>query len=129
MISRSKPKSWSLQILVVSPKVILSVAALLLGACSGNDPVSRGADLFVDVGCHACHQDTSNDLAPTLVGLWETQVALNDGTTVVADAQYVRSSIVNPPADVVAGWEPRMPFFPLNEEEVDVLVQYVRSLG
>ncbi len=105
------------------------VAALAAAACSGSESVSDGAALFVDVGCHTCHQQTSNDLAPTLVGLWETQVTLNDGTTVEADAQYVRRSIVNPPVEVVAGWEPRMPFFPLTEEEVDLLVDYVRSLG
>lgn len=68
-------------------------------------------------------------MAPTLVGLWETQVALSDGSTVIADAEYVRRSIVNPPADIVAGWEPRMPFFPLDQDDVDTLVEYVRSLG
>lgn len=107
---------------------ILLVTSLTLAACSGGDPVSEGADLFADVGCQTCHQDTSTDLAPTLVGLWETQVALEDGTTVIADADYVRRSIVNPPSDVTAGWEPTMPFFPLDPDEIDVLVEYVRSL-
>lgn len=106
----------------------LLVAAVSLAACSGGEDVSRGAELFVDVGCQTCHHDTSNDLAPALAGLWGTQVALNDGTTVIADAQYVRRSIVNPAADIVAGWEPRMPFFPLDPDEIDVLVEYVRSL-
>ena len=108
--------------------ILLLVTSLSLAACSGDDPVSRGADLFTDVGCQTCHQEPSSDLAPTLVGIWESQVALNDGTTVIADADYVRRSIVNPPADVVAGWEPSMPFFPLDQDEIDVLVEYVRSL-
>lgn len=108
--------------------ILLLVTSLSLAACSGGDTVSQGADLFTDVGCQTCHQDTSNDLAPTLVGIWESQVALNDGTTVIADADYVRRSIVNPPADVVAGWNSSMPFFPLDQDEIDVLVEYVRSL-
>lgn len=103
------------------------LVGMILAACS-DDPAVKGAALAQDIGCFACHADTSNDLAPTLHGLWGTEVPLADGTTVVADSDYVRRSIVNPPADVVAGWEPRMPFFPLNEDEVDLLVEYVRSL-
>ena len=100
---------------------------MILAACSG-DPASEGAALAQDIGCFACHAETDNDLAPTLRGLWESEVPLADGTAVVADSEYVRRSIVNPPAEVMAGWEPRMPFFPLNEDEVDLLVEYVRSL-
>ena len=88
-----------------------------------------GPALAKDVGCLTCHTEQSNDLAPTLHGLWGTQVALTNGSSVTADAEYVRRAIVNPPADVVAGWDPTMPFFPLDQEEVDMLVEWVRSLG
>ena len=81
-----------------------------------------------DIGCLTCHTEQSNDLGPTLNGVWGSEVALADGRFVTADAEYIRRSIVNPPADVVAGYEGTMPFFPLNEEEVDMLVEWVRTL-
>ena len=108
---------------------LLAVAPLSLAACSGDDADATGADLARDFGCLVCHTETGSDLAPTLKGLWGSKVALSDGTTVTADADYVRRSIVNPPADVVAGWEANMPFFPVDEDQVDLLVEYVRSLG
>lgn len=100
----------------------------MLAACSV-DLAVEGAALAKDIGCLSCHTEVSNDLAPTLNGLWESQVPLADGTTVVADAEYVRRAIVNPPSDVVAGWDATMPAFYLDQEEVDQLVEYVRSLG
>lgn len=99
----------------------------LLAACGG-DPAKEGEALAKDIGCFSCHAETSNEMAPTLHGLWGTSVALDDGSTVIADAEYVRHAIVNPPAEVVSGWSGAMPFFPLNEEEVDQLVEWVRSL-
>lgn len=88
-----------------------------------------GAELFVEVGCQACHGDNDTDVAPTLEGVWGTEVALVDGRTVVVDEAYVRKALTEPNADIVDGYEPRMPIFPLNDSEVDKLVDYVRSRG
>jgi cytochrome c oxidase subunit II len=58
-------------------------------------------------------------------------VKLADGRTVVADDNYVRESILNPTAKVVAGWDPVMPTFQgqVTEEQLSQLIAYVRSLG
>jgi cytochrome c oxidase subunit II len=111
--------------------IVATVAMLTLTACSGqSDGDLSGVDLATEVGCTACHGDVGTDLAPTLHGVWGNEVNLADGTTLVADETYVRRSILDPSADIVAGYETRrMPTFGLSESEVDRLVDYVRSLG
>ena len=56
---------------------------------------------------------------------------LADGRTVQADENYVRESILNPGAKVVAGFNPIMPSFQgqVSEESLMALVAYVKSLG
>lgn len=52
------------------------------------------------------------------------------GRTVIADENYIRESILDPPAKVVSGFEPIIPTFPgLGEEDVNALVEYVKSLN
>ena len=49
----------------------------------------------------------------------------------MADEAYIRESIVNPQAKVVAGFQPIMPTFQglVTEEQLLQLIAYVRSLG
>ncbi|MFZ0014303.1 MAG: c-type cytochrome [Acidimicrobiia bacterium] len=106
------------------------VAVLFLAACGGPSTVElTGAELATEVGCFACHTETDTDTAPTLHGIWGTDVMLESGATVTVDEAYVIRSIVEPGSDIVAGYEARMPVFPLDDSEVDRLVEYVRSLG
>ena len=48
----------------------------------------------------------------------------------MADADYVRESILNPTAKVVDGYQPIMPTFQglVTEEELLQLIEYVKSL-
>jgi len=50
---------------------------------------------------------------------------------VLADENYLRESILNPPAKIVAGFAPLMPSYrgQLSYEQVDQLVSYIKSLG
>jgi cytochrome c oxidase subunit 2 len=63
-----------------------------------------------------------------VVGIWGTDVQLADGRSVTVDDAYVRRSITEPGADVVEGYNPIMPTLPLTDDEVDRLVDWVRSL-
>lgn len=105
--------------------------ALVLGACGseGEGSGQNPEDLAADVGCMACHTDTDTSVAPTLHGIWATESELADGRSVAVDEEYVRRSIIEPSADVVAGYDPIMPAVPLEESEVAQLVEWVRSLG
>lgn len=104
---------------------------VFLAACGDGESTDdlTGAELFVEIGCQACHTDADTDLAPTLSGIWGSVVLLEDGRTVTVDEAYVRRSITDPGADIVAGFDARMPTFGLSESEIDRLVDYVRSLG
>lgn len=102
----------------------------MLSACGG-EPSSdlSGEALAAEIGCLSCHTDTSTQIAPTLHGLAGTEVALEDGSTVVADSAYIRRSITDPSAQIVEGYRAAMPRFDLSEEEIDRLVDYVEGLG
>jgi cytochrome c oxidase subunit 2 len=94
-----------------------------------NTESPTGEQLALEVRCLSCHtdQDTS---APAHAGrLWGTYVQLADGRTVAVDDEYVTRSITEPGADVVEGHNPIMPTFPLEDDEMDHLVDWVRSLG
>ena len=109
---------------------LVATGLLVLAGCGGGSTEDlTGAELFVEIGCHACHGDVDTEVAPTLEGVWGSEVSLTDGRTVVADETYVRKSITDPTADTVDGFEPRMPTFTLTESEVDRLVDYVRTRG
>lgn len=108
------------------------VAVFLVAACSAErssgEPLS-GEALAEDLGCRACHTDADTDLAPTWIGLWGTEVPLEDGSTVVADEAYVRKSIEEPSSDIVAGYGASMPVIEMTEQEKVTLVEYIESLG
>ena len=63
-------------------------------------------------------------------GLYGAQVLLADGTSVVADDAYIRESILQPNAKIVAGYQPLMPTFQgqLTEEQILALTAYIKSL-
>ncbi|MEE8146860.1 MAG: hypothetical protein V3T24_04595, partial [Longimicrobiales bacterium] len=55
---------------------------------------------------------------------------LASGDTVVADEVYVRESILNPAARVVAGYQPLMPTYQglVSEEQIIALIASIESL-
>jgi cytochrome c oxidase subunit 2 len=58
-------------------------------------------------------------------------VQLQGGRTVIADAGYLRESITNPQAKIVAGFQPIMPTFKglVSEEGIGQLIAYIKSIG
>jgi len=92
---------------------------------------SQGERLFQQLGCNGCHRADTLARAPRLDGLYGQTVRLQDGSQVLADDTYIRTSIINPSGQVVDGWQPIMPTFQgqLSEEQLLTLVEYIRSIG
>ena len=91
---------------------------------------ATGSQLFAKGGCAACHSLAGEKgTGPALNGLFGRDEALADGTTVKADENYIRESIVNPTAKVVAGYGPVMPPFAgtFSDDELNSLVQYIKE--
>jgi cytochrome c oxidase subunit 2 len=83
------------------------------------------------LGCATCHRSDTQGRGPNLNGVYGKPVLLDDGRTVMADENYIRESILNPTAKIVAGFKPIMPSFQgqVSEESLMALVAYVKSLG
>jgi len=91
----------------------------------------EGRKLFFKYQCTSCHSADALARGPVLESLYNRPVPLQNGRTVVADEAYLRKSIVDPDADVVAGFEPIMPPFQgqITEEELIRLIAFIKSLG
>jgi cytochrome c oxidase subunit 2 len=101
----------------------------LAGGATGS-PAQEGEKLFQSLACITCHRADSQGRGPRLEGLFGRTVRLTGGATVVADADYVRESILSPTAKVVDGYQPIMPTFQglVSEEGVMQLIAYIQSL-
>jgi cytochrome c oxidase subunit 2 len=113
------------------------LVATAVAACGDDDDADvpsglsaearRGAEISDDNGCAGCHR--SGAVGPSWEGLYGSTVGLDDGTTVVADDEYLARAITDPDADVVAGFDVSMPDNDLDDEEVAAVVAYIRELG
>jgi cytochrome c oxidase subunit 2 len=92
---------------------------------------AQGKDLFRRYGCSGCHEAGGTVRAPRLEGVFGSPVPLSDGSVVIADERYVRDSILDPKAQVAAGYAPVMPTFAgqVGEDDLAKLVAYVESIG
>lgn len=106
--------------------------AWLSGNANLESPITAGEKLFQSSGCVSCHQGGgSGGRGPSLIALYGKQVELDNGQSVTADEEYIRESILNPRAKIVAGYAPIMPTFQgqFTEEQVLQLVAYIKSLS
>jgi cytochrome c oxidase subunit II len=105
--------------------------AWLAGGAPGESLAAAGAKRFVEHACNTCHGDLPGARGPSLAGIFGKQIHLASGQTIVADESYIRESIVNPQAKLVAGYPPIMPTFQglISEEGLLQLVAYIKSLS
>ena len=128
--------------------VVLGVAAvgvsLWLGIGGGARPqerapeappnpemVAAGKMLHLTRGCVTCHTtDGSPGMGPTLADVYGKTQRMADGREVVADAAYLRRSIIEPKAEIVPGYAAEMLSYKqvLSEKEIAALVAYYKSL-
>ncbi len=99
------------------------------GASNLTPLAAAGQQIFQQRGCVACHR--SGGVGPELDGLFGSTVQFADNSTATADENYIRQAILEPNAQIVAGYSPVMPSFQgqLSEEELVQLVEYIKSLS
>ena len=101
-----------------------------LSGGGGLSMAARGEQLFQQLACVSCHLGDGTGRGPSLAGLFGSEELLATGASVVVDDTYIRESILNPQAKLVAGYQPLMPTFQglVNEEGVMSLIEYIKSL-
>jgi len=115
------------QVIVMTPQ---DYEAWLAGGRSTGTAVQNGERLFTDLACVTCHKPDATGRGPSLLGVYGSTVALSDGRKVVADENYLRESIMNSQAKVVAGYQGIMPTFQgmVTEENLLQLIAYIKTL-
>jgi len=118
---------------MVGEVIVMEPAAFQAWLSTGGDSgslASNGQQLFQALGCPTCHRSDTQGRGPNLAGIFGRPVLLDDGRTLVADENYIRESILNPGAKIVAGFKPIMPSFQgqVSEDDLMALVAYIKSL-
>ena len=105
--------------------------AWLASSAPAGTMVETGAKLFGDFGCATCHSEMAQARGPVLANRYGSEVALQGGGSATMDDAYIRESILNPQAKIVAGYQPIMPTFQglVSEEQLLQLIAYVKSLS
>jgi cytochrome c oxidase subunit 2 len=102
----------------------------LAGGKPTGSMADEGAKLFTSLGCSTCHLSNGQGRGPKMTDVFGSKVALADGSSVTADENYIRESIMTPTAKIVAGYAPLMPTFQgqVSEEQLTQLLAYIKSL-
>jgi len=97
---------------------------------AANTPEGRGEALVAQNGCQGCHTiDGSPGTGPTWLGMVGKQEKMADGSVVTVDDAYIKESILNPQAKIVAGFEGViMPSFEFSDEQLSDIIAYMKTL-
>ncbi len=92
----------------------------------------QGEIVFKRKACAGCHSvDGSQLVGPSFKGLWSKTEKFADGSSVAVDEAYIRESIIEPNAKVVAGFQAgQMPTYKGNitDAEINAVIAYIQSL-
>jgi len=97
---------------------------------------AEGQKLAALMGCIACHSADGSSIGkvgPTWKGLFGAERTFTKGEPAVADDDYLRQSMLEPAARIVAGFDKSdagMPSYAgvLTEEQIQSLILYIQSL-
>ncbi len=107
--------------------------AWLTGGGAQGSLSQKGEALFQQLGCVTCHEAEADrqGRCPNLHGIFGRPQQLTTGQTVTVNPEYIRESILNPDAKIVAGYQNIMPTFKglVTEDGIQQLVEYIKSIG
>lgn len=95
-------------------------------------PAELGERVFRAQGCTGCHSvDGTSGIGPSLKDLYGSEVRFTDGTSTIADEDYIVESIINPSARITAGYRDQMPTYQgvLSTAEINGLVAYIKKIS
>ena len=119
-------------------RLLLAAPVVALAACGANGdsgPVltaagEAGREITRTNGCSACHgRSGEGGPGPAFVGLYGSEVQLDDGTTLIADDDYLYRAITDPGSERVAGYGFPMPTNDLIDAEVESVIVYLGELA
>lgn len=127
------PYSFSTRVIFVAWLAILSTsctpAAKSVNTAASDPLVEGGRKLVVEKTCTTCHSlNGQPGVGPTFVKLFGRKEKLTDGTEVLVDDAYIKESILNPAAKIVARHTPSMPVIPLTDSELEQILALIKSL-
>ena len=94
-------------------------------------PSDLGKELYVKKTCNMCHSlDGSRLVGPSFLQLFGRDEELESGEKVRVDENYIKSSIINPNAQVVKGYLPAMPSFAgqLSDDEIHGMIEFIKTI-
>lgn len=101
------------------------------GAGGGEEEISaeRGERLYTANACQTCHSlDGTRLVGPSFAGLFGSERQFDDGSTAVADEEYLINSIANPSDEIVESYNNVMPSYNyLSDGELQSLVEYIKA--
>jgi cytochrome c oxidase subunit 2 len=102
------------------------------GEVRENEPLhERGERVVNGAGCLNCHAvDGKGKIGPNFRGLFGSTVPLEGGTSVTADEEFLRESIMDPAAKIVKGYPNVMPTYKASmpPDDVRAVVEYLKTL-
>lgn len=93
-------------------------------------PAEAGERLYKARGCAQCHAaDATAGIGPGFGGIFGKPAPLQGGGQAQVDENYLRESILEPQAKVVAGFEPVMPTYKgrLSDREITAIIEYIKT--
>jgi cytochrome c oxidase subunit 2 len=92
---------------------------------------AQGEQIFRQQECQSCHASDGSGVGPSLVGLYGSTIQFQSGETIIADENYIRTSILDPQERVLPGYPSVMPTYEgqLSEEELMQLIAYLKALS
>lgn len=100
-------------------------------AAAGEEEISaaRGEQLYTANACQTCHSlDGTRLVGPSFAGLFGKERNFADGTSTVADEEYLKESILMPSANIVEGYDNAMANYDyLTDGEVQSLVEFIKA--
>lgn len=97
----------------------------------GEPLAAFGERIYKRRGCNACHSlDGSPKVGPSWKGMWGKQETTDKGTVLVDD-NYIKESVEEPNAQIVAGFEGvKMPSYKgqLDEKHFAALIEFIKTL-